>query len=288
MEVLMHKKLIFSFLIVCLVGSASLFAADLRIGPSILFNPTNFYAGDNVSISTGIISVGGVTKNARIIVKMGNTVIYNQVYPEFAANNALAISVNWVATVGTHTVKFKIDNVDPTTPDTTTSNNEVSKTFTVNAQLTTTADTKKLGRKSNSIAILSTNKPGLCTEHQNDPTDLAVSDFHVTTHSATQWKITAKIKNQGQRCLKVLKWEVKNLGHLVAQKIEGSPTNPGWLLQANDEISVQKIVNSDPNPPTFPSGNLTMTRFTFTVDPNHNIPDTNPSNNSVTFDMVLP
>ena len=132
----MLKGKFLAFLIFFMIASLSLFATDIGLGPSINFVPANPHVGDTVSIQTGILSVGGISKNVRIITKMGNTVIYNHLYPEFAANNAVSINVNWVATLGTHTVKFLIDSVDASTPDTNTANNEVSKTFTILAQVT--------------------------------------------------------------------------------------------------------------------------------------------------------
>ena len=287
-----HGKsvLLFTFF---LIGSLSLFSADIRLGPTINFVPANPSVGTTVSIQTGILSAGGVSKNVRVIAKMGNTVIYNHLYTEFAANNAISINVNWVATVGTHTVKFLIDSVDPSTPDSNTTNNEVSKTFTIQGQITTVGRSQGTLNPPGSPGQLTRTSPTAnlalqpCYAHQSEPTDLAVSDFHVSQFSATQWKITAKIRNNGQRCLKSVLWRVENLGKIVVTKREGSPDNPGWVLQNSDEIAVEKIVNADPNPATFPANGHTMTRFKIIVDPDHEIPDPVPGNNTATFDMLL-
>ncbi len=279
----MLKGKFLAFLIFFMIASLSLFATDIGLGPSINFVPANPHVGDTVSIQTGILSVGGISKNVRIITKMGNTVIYNHLYPEFAANNAVSINVNWVATLGTHTVKFLIDSVDPSTPDTNTANNEVSKTFTILAQVTTVGRSPGTLNPLGSPGQLTRTSPVAnlalqpCFAHQNEPTDLAVSDFHVTQFSSTQWKITAKIRNNGQRCLKSVLWRVENLGKIVVTKREGSTNNPGWVLQNADEIAVEKIVNADPNPATFPANGNTMTRFKIIVDPDHEIDDPTPA-----------
>jgi hypothetical protein len=292
-EVRMLKGKFLAIVIFFMVGSLALFTADIRLGPTINFVPANPHVGDTVSIQTGILSVGGISKNVRIITKMGNTVIFNQLYPEFADNNAVSINVNWVATLGTHTVKFLIDSVDASTPDTNTTNNEVSKTFTILAQITSAGRSPGTVNQPGSPGHLTRTSPVAnlalqpCFTHQNEPTDLAVSDFHVAQFSATQWKITAKIRNNGQRCLKSVLWRVENLGKIVVTKREGSPSNPGWVLQNADEISVEKIVNADANPATFPANGHTMTRFKIIVDPDHEISDPTPGNNTATFDMLL-
>ena len=82
-------------------------------------------------------------------------------------------------------------------------------------------------------------------------------------------------------------WRVENLGKIVVTKREGSINNPGWVLQNSDEIPVEKIINADPNPATFPANGHTMTRFKIIVDPDHEIQDPTPGNNTATFDMLL-
>ncbi|MBN2134826.1 MAG: hypothetical protein JW737_03770 [Acidobacteria bacterium] len=288
----MGKRVLFAItvmLFVCL----PLFAIDLRIGPNIIMTPSNPAPGTNMEFKCRLISYGGDSKNVQVFVQMGGTTIYNHLYPVLYDGNQKIISVNWTATQGTHTVKFHIASVDPTTPDSTTGNNVAMKTFTVIPAITVG---KKLGTVTKpgpmTGATTYTPTPNFqldpCFANRNGTTDLTVDNFHVTKVGDTQWKFTFQIKNSGPRCIKTLVYEVENMGHMVKQQRLGNLTNAGWLLQgSNDVYLVEKTVSADTSPPFWTENGHTYTMFTVTVDTYSDNAETNESNNSTTDNLQL-
>ncbi len=281
-----------------LILTASSYAIDIKWNP-LNVNPAEAIVGQQVVIKAPLTVLNGSVNNLKVIGKVDGQIVYNHTFATLQGPTSQIITVNWTAAhskVMPHIIgqpsNVKIEFiVDPqnTSGDSNTSDNRVEKIIKVRDGF----------QQPGPMTNVKIKKPGLvilkdpCIAARNDTTDLVPIEFKFNRTGFHKFYYSMKYKNTGPRCVKSVKWRVTYMDQGVQKVLAQGEHKPVggklFALKAGDVKLFGRSFDRVDLPQTAFERNpiseeMTMEYsidFTFTVDFDNGVNETNEGNNSI-------
>lgn len=284
----------------CLVAWAlfslalALFSKNAFWKPGIKMSPVSVIVGQAVEFTAflnieGEIGTGQVNymQNLRFVVKVNDEVIHDKILYYFGDPGFdYPIKANWVAKGGTHKVTFTVEATDSLTPDSNPNDNSLQRTFFVyqTAPISSNQPQGTLtqpGKPQNLQAGSGQNvQIDPCLPYQNAATDLVVNSIKARRGADARWDFTATVQNLGQRCLKTVEYELKNLNVILAARTAGNHgAAAGYFLSAGQTRVIEGSFSEPAGLTFYYAGGRKTIDLEFIIDPAQKIPDPNRRNN---------
>jgi len=291
------------YLVACALFSLALalFSKNAFWKPGIKMTPVSVFAGQAVEF-TAILNIEGeigtgntnYMQNLRFVVKVDDEVIHDKILYYFEPAVDYLIKANWVAKGGAHNVTFTVEAIDSLTPDSNPNDNSIQRTFSVyqtapissnQPQGTPTLPGKPQNLQAGGGANVQIDP---CFPYQNAATDLVVNSIKAKRGADARWDFTAAVQNLGQRCVKTVEYELRNVNVKLAARTAGNHTAAaGYFLGAGQTRVIEGSFSEPAGLTFYYAGGRKYIDLEFIIDPAGTIPDPNRRNNSRKIPILI-
>lgn len=266
---------------------------DLKWTSDISFDPAEPITNNNVRLSGKYTVTGHNVNNVIINLRIDGSIVDTKTISTLTAGTVKTATLTWErATEGSHLFLLELVQGDSTIYLDDTTNNKIGKRVAVVTRNLGPSTLTTTRTNIQSFAYLMSE--AACAENNDKTIDLVPFKLSAQkiNNEGTLYKITAKIRNTGRKCVESFRWEIKDsYGQLLYRETASAPAGKSYALTALttrtftfnlDKRIVRETYGCGPA-----SDRHECTTLKFSVDPNNQVTESNEANNEYGYNIAI-